>query len=746
MSQIKTLTLKRQRGNTALSGAVSLVLGYLDNQHIIIMNKKLLTLLLATLPIMANAQNVFMDEFKTVHHMTPFDKIQNSDYEEAIDKGIAESKAEIDAIANNTAAPTFENTILALENSGKTLDRVLNVFYPLLSSNADDEMMQISMRISPKLSELSTYSSLNEKLWERVKTVYNNRAALNLDKESAKLLQNTYDSFARSGANLEGAAREEYKKLSARLSELTTTYGQNVLKEQNKCEMWITKDDLEGLPQSAIDAYAFDAKKKGREGEYLVNVSYPSYGPFMKYSSRRDLREKLYRIYNTRNTQGEYNNLPILKEIAETRMKIANLLGYKTYADYSLVRTMAENPTNVYNLLNQLRDAYMPAWQKEYKELKDFAAKYTGDKKFELKPWDYSFFSNKLKDSKYSVNDEELRPYFELSNVVKGVFGLATKLYGLHFTQNDNIIVYHPDVRAYDVTDDNGNFIGIIYTDFFPRESKRGGAWMTEFRGEKYIDGVRDCPHVTITMNFSKPTESEPALLTFGEVETFLHEFGHAIHGLLADTKYGSMSGTSVYRDFVELPSQFNENFLTEREFLDSFAKNYKTGEAMPQALIDRVIASSRFGAGYACLRQLNFGLLDMAWHTITAPVEGDAAEFENNAIKSVQLFAPIDGCMISPQFSHIFSGGYAAGYYSYKWSEVLDADAFAAFKEVGIFNKDKAQSFRDNVLSRGGTEHPMDLYKRFRGQEPTVDALLERDGIKTPKKQPKQKKLNKKD
>lgn len=710
------------------------------------MKKGLLTLLAvaSTLPAMVNAENVFLSPFKTTHEMTPFDKIDKSYYEEAIDSGIAEQRREINAIVVQRSTPDFENTIVALENAGATLNRVLNVFYPLLSSNSDDELMEISNRVSPKLSELSTDISLNEELWKKVKYVYDNREKYNLDTEDMMLLQKTYDSFARSGANLVGDDRAKYKKLSAELSELTLKFGQNALKATNQCEMWITENDLDGLPESAIEAYKLAAKKKGREGEYLVTVAYPSYSPFMKYSTRQDLREKLYRLYNSRGISGEFSNMEVMSQIAQKRMEIANLMGYKNYADFVLERRMAQNTGNVYNLLNDLREAYTPVWKQEYKELCDFASKESGHK-ITINPWDYSFWSNKLKDAKYSINDEELRPYFELSNTIKGVFGLATKLYGLHFTENQNIIVFHPEVKGFDVTDADGNYIGIIYTDFFPRESKRAGAWMTGFKDQridKYGNNIR--PHVSITMNFTRPTASTPALLTFSEVETFLHEFGHAIHGLLANTKYSSLSGTSVYRDFVELPSQFNENYLVQKEFLDGFARHYQTGEPMPQELIDRVIASSRFGAGYACLRQLGFGFIDMAWHTIEAPVD-DAAKLEEEALKPVACFPAVDGCLCSPQFSHIFSGGYAAGYYSYKWAEVLDADAFAAFKETGIFNQETAKSFKDNILTKGGTEHPMTLYKRFRGHEPTIEALLERDGVKMPKTLAKKYKSNKK-
>ena len=694
------------------------------------MNKLLSILLLACIPVMGNAENIFLEDFQTVHKVTPFDKIQKSYYEEAIDAGIAEQKQEIDAIVNQRSMPTFENTIVALENTGETLNRVLNVFYPLLSADSDEELMNISERVSPKISEMSTSISLNEKLWERVKYVYDHKDALNLDVEDNQLLQNTYDSFARSGALLQGAEREEYKKLSSELSDLTLKFGQNALKANNQCEMWISQNDIAGLPDNAIELYKEAAEKKGRAGEYLVTTSYPSYSPFMKYSSRRDLREKLYKLYNSRGTTGEYSNMDVMCQIAETRMKIANLLGKKTYAEFALERRMAQNTENVYNLLDQLRDAYVPVWKKEYKELDKYAESIEGDD-FDIMPWDYSYYSNKLKNEKYSFNDEELRPYFELNNVIKGVFGLAGKLYGLHFTYNQNIPVFHPEVRGYDVTDENGNFVGIIYTDFFPRSTKRAGAWMTGFRDQKIDENGNNIrPHVSVTMNFTRPTATKPALLAFSEVETFLHEFGHALHGLLANTKYSSMSGTSVYRDFVEMPSQFNENFLLEKEFLDGFAHHYETGETMPQELIDKVVKASRYGVGYACLRQLGFAYIDMAWHTITSPVT-DPVKLENDALKSVYTFAPVDGCIMSPQFSHIFSGGYAAGYYSYKWAEVLDADAFAAFKENGIFNPETAKSFKENILMKGGTEHPMTLYKRFRGHEPTIDALLERDGIK---------------
>lgn len=681
--------------------------------------------------------NPFFDEFATVHNSVPFSSIENKHYEEAIDRGIEIQNKEIADIVNQSAAPTFDNTIVALERSGSDLNRVLNVFYPMLSALSDDELMDISLRVSGKLSKHSTDISLNEGLWKRIKTVYDMRDKLNLDAEDSMLLTTTYDSFARSGAELKGEKRDEYRRLSAHLSDLTTKFGQNVLKELNTYEIWLTADDLSGLPESSVEAAALAAKEKGREGEYLFSLAQPVYTAFMKYSDRPDLRERFYRLYNGRNTKGEYSNMEILADIAETRREIAALFGKKNYAEYSLEKSMAETPENVYKLLNELAEAYRPAQLKEFAEIESYASQLEG-RPVKIKAWDYSYYSNKLQQAKYSYNEEELRPYFELNNVIDGVFGLATKLYGLTFEPNADIEVYHPDVKAYDVKDADGSYLGVIYTDFFPRESKRPGAWMTGFKDECVTaDGTQVRPHVTIVMNFTKPTGTKPALLTPYEVETFLHEFGHALHGLLADTKYASLSGTSVYRDFVELPSQFNENYLTQKEFLDGFARHYVTGEPIPQNLVDKIVQSSQYGAAYACLRQLGFGFTDMAWHTIESPVE-DVVGFERKALESVSMFDDVDGCIFSPQFSHIFSGGYAAGYYSYKWAEVLDADAFSLFLKNGLFDKATADSFRRNVLMKGGTEHPMTLYKRFRGQEPTIDALLERDGIKSPSESPK--------
>lgn len=692
--------------------------------------RKILFSAFAAVSIMIQAQNPFFQEFtSTPHGAAPFDRISFTDYEPAFDRGIRLGLEAVDAIVANPEEPTFENTIVALERADAELTRVLLVFDALSEAMSDDNMMELSMKITPRLSDYSTSISLNRGLWERVKSVYDNRDKFNLDKEDSMLLKRTYDSFVRNGALLEGEDRDTYSRLSNRLSELTTQFGQNVLKEMNTYEVWLTADDLAGLPESSVEAAALAAREKGRDGEYLFTLAQPVYIAFMKYSDRRDLREKMYRLYNGRNVSGEFNNLPLMKEISETRMRIANLLGYPTYAHYALQKTMAKTPENVYELLNSLRDAYRPAQKAEFAELSAYASKIEG-KPMEIKPWDYSYYSNKLKNAKYAYDEEKLRPYFELNNVIDGVFGLATRLYGITFKKNPDIPVYHPDVTAFDVIDRDGSFLGVIYTDFFPRDSKRPGAWMTEFKSEEIRpDGTMVRPHVTIVMNFTKPTGSKPSLLTPYEVETFLHEFGHAIHGLMASTKYASMSGTGVLRDFVELPSQFNENYLTEKEFLDGFARHYETGEAIPEDLVAQIVSSSQFGAAYSCLRQLNFGLIDMAWHSITAPVD-DPEKFEQEASESVAVFEPIPGAVTGSTFSHIFSGGYASGYYSYKWAEVLDADAFAHFKEHGIFDRETADSFRNNILSRGGTENPDELYRRFRGKDATIDALLSRDGI----------------
>ena len=674
--------------------------------------------------------NIFLKPFMTTGGCVPFDRITTADYEPAIRIGIQEHDAQIKAIVENEDEPTFENTVVAIERSGTTLNRVLGVFYPMLSANADDALLDVSNRMAPVLSEHFNSITLNEQLWQRVKHVHDHFDASKHDVEDRMLMRETYDGFVRSGANLQGADRDRYRELSKRLTELTLKFDQNALKETSRYELWLTADDIAGLPESALDAAKQAARDKGRGDEWLVTLDAPSYIPFMKYSDRRDLREKLYKMYNRQCTSGEYCNLDVLRDIANTRLELARLMGCNTFADYKLQHTMAQTPRNVYKMLDELREAYLPVERSEMARLTEFASRLEG-RNVEIMPWDYSYYSNKEKDSMFDINDEMLRPYFELSKVTQGVFGFAKRMYGLRFIPNHDAQVFHPEVEVYDVTDEDGKAVGMLYVDFFPRATKQSGAWMTSFR-EQYIDGngndVR--PLVTLTMNFTRPTDTKPSLLTVREVETFMHEFGHALHQLLTRCKYQSLSGTNVYRDFVEVPSQFNENYVYEREFLDSFARHYQTDEKVPQELIDRLIASSQYGAAYACVRQLGFGYIDMAWHSITKPYEGDDFSFEYSAVKDVQAFEPVEGCIMSSQFTHIFSGGYAAGYYGYKWAEMIECDAFDKFKQDGIFNRETARQWVDEVLSRGGSEAPMTLYKRFRGSEPGIEAMMRRDGI----------------
>ncbi|RHB37881.1 M3 family peptidase [Bacteroides nordii] len=682
---------------------------------------------------MMNAQNPFFEKYTTPYGTVPFDKIKTEHYEPAIREGIRQQAAEIDAIVNNPEAPTFANTILAYEKSGELLDRVTTVFGNLRSAETNDDLQILAQEMMPLLSEHSNNISLNEELFKRVKAVYNQKEQLNLTPEQTKLLENIYDGFIRRGANLQGEAQKQYRQLTKELSSLTLQFSENNLKEINNYQLVLTdKAQLAGLPESAIEAAAETAKEKGVEG-WVFTLQAPSYIPFMTYADNRDLRHELYMAYNTKCTHNnEYNNIDIVKKLVNTRMAIAQLLGYENFAQYTLKKRMAEDSDAVYNLLNQLLEAYTPTAKKEYQEVQELARQEQGAE-FTVMPWDWSYYSNKLKDKKFNINEEMLRPYFELEKVKEGVFGLATRLYGITFKKNIDIPVYHKDVDAYEVLDKDNKTLAILYTDFHPRTGKRAGAWMTEYKGQ-WIDektGENSRPHVSIVMNFTKPTGNKPALLTFDEVETFLHEFGHSLHGMFANSTYESLSGTSVYWDFVELPSQIMENFAIEKEFLNTFAQHYQTDEKLPEELIKRLVDASNFNAAYACLRQVSFGLLDMAWYTRNTPFEGDVKEYEQQSWAKAQILPVVKDACMSTQFSHIFAGGYSAGYYSYKWAEVLDADAFSLFKQKGIFNREVAESFRNNILSKGGTEHPMILYKRFRGQEPTIDALLIRNGIK---------------
>lgn len=677
-------------------------------------------------------QNPFLQDYNTLHHTTPFNQIKLEDYEPAIREGMRLEDEEIKAIVENPESPSFENTILALGEAGKVLDRVTTVLFNLMSAETCDALDEIAEKMMPELSEHSNNISLNEKLFARIKQVYLQKDKVNLSPEERALLDKTYDGFIRNGANLSDKDKETFRHLSKELSTLTLRFSQNHLKETNKYELVLqNQDELKGLPESAVEAAAHTAKEKGKEGCWIITLQAPSYVPFMKYSQNRELRKKLYLAYNTQCTHpDELNSLEIVKQLVNLRMKLAQLLGFKDFAAYVLRKRMAENSEHVYQLLNQLLEAYTPAAQQEVKEVEALAQETEG-KDFKLMPWDFSFYAEKLKNKKFNLDEEALRPYFELSRVKEGVFGLATRLYGITFQENKDIPVYHPDVQAYEVFDKDGSYLAVLYTDFHPRAGKRSGAWMTSYK-EQWIDkaGNNSRPHVSVTMNFTKPTEDKPALLTFSEVNTFLHEFGHALHGIFANTRFKNMSGTNVYWDFVELPSQIMENFAIEKEFLNTFARHYQTDELIPESLIQSIIDAANFNVAYACLRQVSFGLLDMAWYTRSECFEGDVKAYEKEAWSKAQVLPQSEETCMSVQFGHIMSGGYAAGYYSYKWAEVLDADAFSLFKEKGIFNTETAQSFRDHILSKGGTEHPMTLYKRFRGQEPTIDALLRRNGI----------------
>lgn len=698
----------------------------------------LVTAIIMNAMTLSAAQNPFLNykNWKTPHGTYPFNEIELSHYMPAFEAGFQEGLKEIDEIANNPSEPTFANTIEAYEKSGRLLEVVSNCFFNLTSADTNDEMQELQMKITPKISEYSTSIMLNEKLFARIKSVYEKRAKLKLNPEQSKMLEDIYEGFANNGANLQGKDRETFKELNSKLSNLTTLFGQNALRATNAWSMLIQDEKLlEGLNDDTKAMLMEKAKAKGKEG-FLLDLQPTTFIPVLQDCDNRDIRRELYMAYNTVSLGGEYDNSQIIIDIANTRLALAQLFGKSCYADKALYKRMAENKENVYKMLDQLRDAYKPAAEKEMQELQHFAAEkglYA-----QLMPWDFSYYSKKLKNEKYSISDDILRPYFELENVKKGVFGLAKRLYGISFKENKNIQVYNSEASAYEVYDSKGKFLAVYYCDFHPREGKRAGAWMNSLKSQ-WMEGKKDSrPHIMNVMNFTRPTADKPALLSYQEVSTFLHEFGHALHGMLTRCQYSSMSGTSVPRDFVELPSQFNENFLSEKEFLDTFAKHYKTGEPLPQDLIDKIQASNNYHAAYACLRQLSFAYLDMAWHTLTESfvpsqelgVQESVLRFANNAMEQVRLMPNVPGTQMQTNFTHIFSGGYAAGYYSYKWSEVLDADAFSVFQKNGIFDKKTADSFRTNILERGNTEKPADLYRRFRGGEPTIDALLRRDGI----------------
>ncbi len=680
--------------------------------------------------------NPFFEDYKTPHDTVPFDRIRLSDFEEAFMEGIRRDNEQIEKTINNPEKPTFDNTIINTEEDKDgyydLLGRVSTVFFNLMSAETNDEMDALAQKIQPILTQHANDIRLNRKLFERIQYVH--RHHRKLTPEEKMLLDNCYDGFVRSGALLDEEGKEKLRKLTEEASMLSLQFSQNLLKENKAFILHITDEkQLDGLPETAREAAALTAKEREMDG-WVFTLDAPSYSPFMTYSTQRDLREKMYMARNSVCIHDNAeNNLEICKRIVNLRREVAQLLGFRTYADYVLKHRMASKVKNVYRLLDDLIDAYKPTAKKEYAEIEKIAQKSEG-KDFKMEPWDQGFYSHQLQLKKYNLDAEMLRPYFELSKVIDGVFGLANKLYGITFKENKEIPVYHPDVKAYEVFDKDGSYLAVFYADFHPRKGKQGGAWMTEYQGQ-FIDrkGENVRPHVSVVMNLTKPTEEKPALLTLGEVETFLHEFGHSLHGMFANSRFESLSGTNVWWDFVELPSQFMENYAVEKEFLRTFAFHYQTGEPIPDDLIKRIVKSRNFMVATACLRQVSFGLLDMAYYTQKEVFTEDIIPFEKKAWAKAKITRKkprTDTCM-TVQFSHIMAGGYAAGYYSYKWAEVLDADAFSVFKKEGIFNQKTAQRFRDEILSKGGTEHPMTLYKRFRGQEPTIDALLKRNGIK---------------
>ena len=691
-------------------------------------------------------KNPFFEPYNTPHNTAPFDRIRMEDFEEAMLEGIRRDDEQIEKIINNPAKPTFDNTIISVDDEKDKdgyydlLGRVSTVFFNLLSAETNDDMDALAQKMSPILTKHANDIRLNERLFERVKYVHQHHRKLT--PEEKMLLDNCYDGFVRSGALLDADGKERLRQLTEEASMLSLQFSQNLLKENKAFTLHITDESqLDGLPETAREAAALAAKEQEKDG-WVFTLDFPSYSPFMTYSTQRELRRQLYMAKNTECIHdNSENNIEICKRLINLRRELAQLLGHKTYADYVLKHRMAGNVRIVYKLLNDLITAYKPTAIKEIEAIEKIARKMEG-KDFQLQPWDFSFYSHKLQLAKYNIDAEMLRPYFELSKVIDGVFGLANRLYGITFKENKDIPVYHPDVKAYEVYDKDGSFLAVFYADFHPRKGKQGGAWMTEYQGQwkERIDqkkpfgddNMRNVrPHVSVVMNLTKPTEEKPALLTLGEVETFLHEFGHSLHGMFANTRFESLSGTNVWWDFVELPSQFMENFSVEKEFLRTFAFHYQTGEPLPDELIDRIVKSRNFNVAYACLRQVSFGLLDMAYYTKKDEFTDDIIQFEKKAWEKAMVLPQLPDTCMTVQFSHIMAGGYAAGYYSYKWAEVLDADAFSVFKKHGIFDKKTADSFRENILSKGGTENPMTLYKRFKGGEPTIDALLKRNGIK---------------
>jgi len=667
--------------------------------------------------------------FDTQYNTAPFSKIKNEDFFPAFKIAIEKAKNEIDAIANNTESATFQNTIEALDYSGEELDRISSIFFNLNSAETNDEIQKIAQEVSPLLSEFSNDITLNEDLFKRVKVVYDSKSELDLTTEQETLLDKKYKSFSRNGANLSEDKKQKLRAIDKELSQLKLKFGEHVLAETNKFEMLLTDEaDLSGLPEGAKEAAKQLAESKEKDG-WLITLDYPSYIPFMTYADNRELRERLSKAFGSKGFHNDnLDNQDVVLKIANLRFERAQLLGYKTHAHFVLEERMAETPEKVNEFLNELLDKAKPAAQEEFEKLEAFAKE--TDNIDQLQKWDSAYYSEKLKQKLFDLDDEKLKPYFKLENVINGAFTVANKLFGLHFEEIDDIDKYHDDVLTYKVTDSEGELVSIFYADFFPRSGKRNGAWMTSYKPQMIKNGVNERPHVSIVCNFTKPTKSKPSLLTFNEVTTLFHEFGHALHGMLANTTYPSLSGTSVYWDFVELPSQVLENWCYEEESLKLFATHYETGEVIPMELVEKIKASSTFHEGMQTLRQLSFGLLDMSWHGIDPTKITDVKAHEVEAFGETKLYPEVEENCMSAAFSHIFQGGYSSGYYSYKWAEVLDADAFEYFKQEGIFNKTVADKFKTFVLSQGGTENPMDLYKKFRGQEPQPEALLRRAGL----------------
>ena len=693
------------------------------------MKKTLLIAGAALALISCNMKNPLLTESTAPFGAPEFDKIKNEHYLPAFEQGIAEAKAEIDAIVANQEEPTFENTIEAMEYAGQTLSKVASIFYAVMEAHTDDEKQQIAEQISPMLTEYSMYVSLNNDLFQRVKAVYEKKDELGLDQDQMTLLEDNYKSFVRGGANLSDEDKAVYSKLSEELSLLTLQFSKNVLAATNAYTLHITDStELSGLPEFVKTMGAETAAEKGLEG-WAFTLDYPSYGPFLKYSTNRELRKQVWMAYNTRAIGGEFDNTEIVKKIVDLRIKIANILGYETYADYALEERMAKSKTTVDGFIMQLLEPSMEFAKKDVADVLAYARK-NGFEENVLQPWDFSYWSERYQEAEYSLSAEELKPYFQLENCIDAVFGLATRLYGITFEERNDIPVYHQDVKVYEVKDADGTHLSLFYADFFPRASKRGGAWMTDFRGQSVRNGVEYRPFVTIVCNFTKPTADAPALITHDELTTFLHEFGHALHGMLAKGRYPSLTGTSVSRDFVELPSQIMENWAYEPEYLNSFAKHYQTGEPIPAELIEKIVAAKNYLAAYGQVRQLHFGYLDMAWHSLKEVPSVSTVEFEQGVLAPWGVLPAAEGAAFSNSFSHIFSGGYSAGYYSYKWAEVLEADAFSLFKEKGIFNTEVADSFRRNILEKGGSEDEAVIYRNFRGHDPQPEALMKKLGL----------------